>query len=95
MPLEVYDTESSEWFKFNSLQRFRASTWIQGNNVYVHGGFEHDSPNIPLSEICKIDVSKLLGNFENLLMKIKPSEKAGKEKDKDKKDPKPEEQPKT
>ena len=86
VPLEVYDTESSEWFKFNSVQRFRATTWISNNNVYVHGGFEHDSPNIPLSEICKIDVQKLLTKFENLLSKIKPSEKQGKEKDKEKKD---------
>jgi hypothetical protein len=25
--LEVYDTESSEWFKFKSLQRFRHACW--------------------------------------------------------------------
>ena len=55
VPLEVYDTESSEWYKFNSVQRFRHSCWSSNNNVYVHGGFEHEIPNIPLSEICKID----------------------------------------
>lgn len=27
VPFEVYDTESSEWFKFDSLQRFRHSCW--------------------------------------------------------------------
>ena len=26
--LEVYDTESSEWRKFSSLQRFRHACWI-------------------------------------------------------------------
>lgn len=25
--LEVYETESSEWKKFNTLQRFRHATW--------------------------------------------------------------------
>lgn len=55
VPLEVYDTESSEWYKFNSVQRFRHSCWASSNSVYVHGGFEHEIPNIPLSEICKID----------------------------------------
>ena len=56
--------------------------------VYVHGGFEHEIPNIPLSEICKIDVQKLLSKHENLLSKIKPQEKNGKDADKDKKDKK-------
>ena len=55
VPLEVYDTESSEWYKFNSVQRFRHSAWASNNSVYVHGGFEHEIPNIPLREICKID----------------------------------------
>jgi len=85
VPLEVYDTESSEWYKFNSVQRFRHSCWSSNNQVYVHGGFEHEIPNIPLSEICKIDTSKLFYRFSNLLSKIKPVEKTGKEGEKDKK----------
>jgi len=59
VPLEVYDTESSEWYKFNSVQRFRHSCWTSNVNVYVHGGFEHETPNIPLKDICKIDILKL------------------------------------
>jgi hypothetical protein len=53
--------------------------------VYVHGGFEHEIPNIPLSEICKIDTIKLFLKHENLMQKIKPPEKSGKD-EKDKKD---------
>jgi len=67
VPLEVYDTESSEWFKFNSVQRFRHAAWSSNNQVYVHGGFEHEIPNIPLGEICKIDTFKLLSRNDNLL----------------------------
>ena len=67
VPLEVYDTESSEWYKFNSVQRFRHSCWVSSNQVYVHGGFEHEIPNIPLSEICKIDVARLFTKHDNLL----------------------------
>lgn len=52
---------------------------MQGSNVYVHGGFEHDIPNIPLSEICKIDTARLFAKNDNLLAKIKPAEKSGKE----------------
>ena len=80
VPLEVYDTESSEWHKFNSVQRFRHSCWASNNQIYVHGGFEHEIPNIPLSEICMIDIQKLLSKNENLLNKMKPSDKSnGKE----------------
>jgi len=86
VPLEVYDTESSEWFKFNSVQRFRHSCWTSGNNLYVHGGFEHEIPNIPLSEIYKIDTNRLFARHDNLLQKIKPLEKTGKENEKEKKE---------
>jgi len=70
--LEVYDTESSEWYKFNSIQRFRHSVWTVDNLVYVHGGFEHETPNIPINLIAKIDTSILLKNLDHLLAKIKP-----------------------
>lgn len=38
--LEVYDTESSEWTKFNSVQRFRHVVWSIDQTIYIHGGFE-------------------------------------------------------
>jgi len=59
VPFEVYDTESSEWFKFDSLQRFRHSCWGIDTSVYIHGGFEHETPNIPINNISKIDAVKL------------------------------------
>jgi hypothetical protein len=77
VPLEVYDTESSEWFKFSSVQRFRHACWASNNSIFVHGGFEHETPNIPLQEICKIDAQKLLTNHDNLSSKIKPKENNG------------------
>lgn len=79
VPLEVYDTESSEWFKFNSVQRFRHAAWSSNNQVYVHGGFEHETPNIPLKEICMIDTPKLLKNHEHLFAKIKTQDKKSNE----------------
>lgn len=58
--MEIYDTETSEWYKFNSVQRFRQSIWADhAFNIYVHGGFEPEIPNVPLSVICKIDSIKL------------------------------------
>ena len=37
LPIDVYDTESSEWTKFNSVQRFRLSHTIQYNIDIAHG----------------------------------------------------------
>ena len=42
------------------------------SNVYVHGGFEHETPNIPIDAIAKIDASKLFVNHPNLASKIYP-----------------------
>jgi len=80
VPLEIYDTESSEWYKFNSLQRFRHSCWAVDSSVYVHGGFEHETPNIPINIIAKIDTYKLFTKLDHLIQKVKPIDNKGKEK---------------
>lgn len=49
--MEIYDTETSEYQKFNSLQRFRHGSWVIDNHVYVYGGFELESPNVPTDTI--------------------------------------------
>ena len=64
--LEVYDTESSEWYKFKAIQRFRHSVWSIETNVFVHGGFEHETPNIPINAISKIDATKLFTRHTGL-----------------------------
>jgi hypothetical protein len=74
VPLEVYDTESSEWYKFNSLQRFRHACWSVDSHVYVHGGFEHETPNIPINITARIDTYKLFLKHEHLMVKIKPTD---------------------
>lgn len=28
IPLEIYDTETSDWYKFAAVMRFRHSVWI-------------------------------------------------------------------
>jgi len=47
LPFEIYDTESSDWYKFNAIQRFRHSLWSIENFLYIHGGFDPETPNIP------------------------------------------------
>jgi hypothetical protein len=48
------------------------------SNVYVHGGFEHETPNIPIDAIAKIDAQKLFANHPNLASKIYPKNKSAK-----------------
>lgn len=59
LTIDVYDTETSEWSKFNSIQRFRHSSWLVDSSIYVYGGFELDSPNIPTDMISKINLTKM------------------------------------
>jgi len=74
LPLEIYDSESSEWFKFNTLQRFRHVNWALDSIIYVHGGFEHETPNVPVNSISQIDLQKLLLTHQNLLKKLQFSD---------------------
>ena len=41
VPLEVYDTETSEWYRFPAVLRFRHSCLKLDSWLYIHGGFEH------------------------------------------------------
>jgi hypothetical protein len=46
----------------------------------VHGGFEHETPNIPINSISKIDATKLFVNHAGLAAKIQAkTSKAGKD----------------
>ena len=48
--------------------------WSIDHNVYVHGGFEHETPNIPINAISRIDAIKLFANHPGLASKIYPKQ---------------------
>lgn len=75
VPMEVYDTESSEWFKFPAIQRFRHACWSMSSKLYIHGGFEPKTPNIPTDIISVIDCCKLFQNVPHLLPKYTTDDK--------------------
>ena len=55
--MEIYETETSEWKKFASVQRFRHSIWsTEYHTIYMHGGFDNETPNIPTNSILKLDI---------------------------------------
>lgn len=59
LPLEVFDTETSEWHAFESIQRFRHGCWQQDKQLMIYGGFELSTPNIPTDSIFKVGLSRL------------------------------------
>ena len=60
--LDVYETESSEWFTFDCVQRFRHVIWAIGSTLYMHGGFEKEAPNIPTNSIVKFNLLDVLAS---------------------------------
>ena len=80
--LEVYETESSEWHKFECLQRFRHTIWAVDSTIFMHGGFEKETPNIPTNSIVKVDLQNLFSNLPALKNKLEMSIGAGNRKNK-------------
>jgi len=63
--MEIYETENSEWKKFTSIQRFRHTIWAVDQTIYMHGGFENETPNIPTNSIMKLDlIAHVKGNAQ-------------------------------
>ena len=71
LPIEVYDTENSEWSKFCSFRRFRHSSFIFDNYLYIHGGLEDDEHNNPANVLNEIDLFELFAQNQNLTSKLK------------------------
>jgi protein phosphatase len=38
--MEVYDTETSEWYRINTINRYRHTVVLMDSIMYIHGGFE-------------------------------------------------------
>lgn len=60
VPMEIYDTETSDWFKYEAPQRFRHATFFCDNFLFMHGGFNQETPNTPTDIIIKLDLSNIL-----------------------------------
>jgi protein phosphatase len=70
LPLEVFDTETSDWTGFNSLQRFRCGTWVHENFINIYGGFDLATPNVPTDSIYRINLGSLFSGNQNLKSKL-------------------------
>ena len=71
LKLDIFDTDTSEWHSINNLQRFRHCAWMIKGDLYIQGGFKQDSPEVPVSDVKKIDLLAALEDKPNLLKKIR------------------------
>lgn len=67
---DVYDTETSEWRKFSSIGLFRHSCFVKDFSLFIYGGFENKSPNVPIQNLYKIELSSLFSSSQTLLNKL-------------------------
>jgi protein phosphatase len=70
IPIEIYDTESSEWLELAFFNKFRHSSWIVDNSLYTHGGFDYVSPMISKNDLVMIDIIKLMNTNGSLSKKL-------------------------
>lgn len=68
--LEVYDTETSEWNRFPTVQRFRHACWCVDTSLFLHGGFDNESPTVPTDAIIRLDTLVILQTNQSLCEKI-------------------------
>ena len=67
VPIDIFDVEASCWFKVPGIARFRQANWLFEGLLYTHGGLDQTSPNEPLQEFLKLDLSNMLQDSEHLL----------------------------
>ena len=70
LPTELYDTETSEWRRFQGLGLYRHSCFIKENFFYIYGGFENTSPTLPIEKLIKIDLLQYFKSNPGLCGKI-------------------------
>lgn len=70
IPIQVYDTETSEWAQVSYLNKFRHTSWLSENMLYSHGGFDNSSPQISKNDLFMIDLLKLFSTDNVLKTKL-------------------------
>ena len=66
MPLDIYDTDTSEWHRGGPVDRFRHGVFLKDHNLFVYGGFDLAAPNIPTNSIVKLDLEQMFGHKSQL-----------------------------
>ncbi|KAK1938511.1 putative kelch repeat domain containing/Serine/threonine protein phosphatase protein [Babesia divergens] len=66
LSISAYDTETLEWFNMSAIHRFRHSSWEYGGQIYVFGGFSHQTQKHPTAELRVIDCHEAFNDYVNV-----------------------------
>jgi hypothetical protein len=66
MTMDVYDTETSDWYKLPKVDRFRHITFLIEDCIYIQGGFNQETPTIPTDSMIEININKAFSEHPNL-----------------------------
>jgi hypothetical protein len=66
MTLDVYDTETSDWYKLPKVDRFRHICFLIEDCIYIQGGFNQETPTIPTDSMIEIKLNKAFADYPNL-----------------------------
>lgn len=70
LPIEVYDTETSEWHSFMIFKRFRNAFFLIDTTLYIHGGLEDDKHNNPAKNLNEMNLFEIFANNSVILSKL-------------------------
>ena len=68
-PIEIYDTEHSDWTCVSVFNKFRHTAWLSEKSLFTHGGFELSNTTVAKNDLIKIDLHKMF--MSNDVLKIK------------------------
>jgi hypothetical protein len=66
MPLDIYDTDSSDWYRLPCVDRFRHTCFLIEHHIFIHGGFDQEAPNVPTDSMIRIDLNKSFASYPAL-----------------------------
>lgn len=71
LPIEVYDTETSEWHTFLNYKRFRHASFIVETTLYIHGGLEDEKHNNPAKVLNELNLFDVFQQDSTMTSKLK------------------------
>ncbi len=71
LPIEIYDTETSEWHCFQTFRRFRHSCFIINASLFSQGGLEDEKNNSSTNTMVEINLMNLFKSNANIQNKLK------------------------
>ena len=70
LPLDIYDTDTSEWHKLQKVDRFRHVSMLIDTSIFIVGGFDQEMPTVPTDQILKLDLNRLFAGNSSLMTSL-------------------------